>query len=81
MRWKNFGLQFRSSSATTAKFSVTRLKTVGQNKNASSAVRTTLIKDARKEKQENLSAKTVRDHMLHHTNGVRNTRNRHSGNM
>ena len=50
-RWKNFDLQFRSGSATTAKMSGIRLKIVGQNKNVSSAVRTIHTKNARIEKQ------------------------------
>ena len=37
-------------------------------------MRTILIKDARIEKQENLSVQTVRDKMLHHTKGVGNTK-------
>ena len=66
--------EFRSS------VSVTCLKIVGQNKNVSSAVRTIHIKDARTEKQENQSVPIVRGHILRHTKGVQNTKNRHSGN-
>ena len=51
MRWKNFDLQFWSSSATTAKVSDIWPKHVGQNKNVSFAKRTILIKDAQTEKQ------------------------------
>ena len=72
---------FRSGNASTAKVSDIRLKLVGQNKNVSSAVRTILTKDARIKKQENLSVPTARDHMLHHTKGVRNTKNGHLDNM
>ena len=80
MRWKNFYLQFRSSSATAAKVSDIRPKIVGENKNVSSAERTIHIKDARIEKQENPNVLTVRGHMLHLTKGVRNIKNRHSCN-
>ena len=73
--------EFRSSSATNAKVSDIRPKHVGQNKNVSSAERTILKRDAQIEKQRNQNVLTVRDHMLHLTKGVRNTKNRHSGKM
>ena len=63
------------------KVSDTWPKIVCQNKNVSSAVRIILTKDAQIKKQENLSVPTVMDHMLHHTKGVQNTKNRHLGNM
>ena len=81
MRWKNFDPQFRSSSASTAKVSDIWPKTVGQNKNVSSAKRAIPIKDARIEKQGNQNMPTVSGHMLHLTKNVRNTKNRLSGNM
>ena len=84
MRWKNFYLLFRSSSATTAKVSDIRPKIVRKNKNVLSVERIIHMKDAQIKKQENLNVLTVRGHMLHLTMGVRNTkgkRNRHSGNM
>ena len=71
MRWKNFDLQFRSRSASTANVSIIRPKTVGQNRNVLFAVRTTLTKNARAEKQDNQSVPIVRGHMLRHTKGVR----------
>ena len=52
-------------------------------KNASSAERIILIKDAQIEKKGNQNVPVVRGHMLYHTKGVWNTqkKNRHSGNM
>ena len=86
MRWKKFDLQFRSSSATTAKVSETRPKIVGRNKNVSSTERTIHIKDARIENQGNQNVPTAMGHMLHLYKGCpeykkTTTKNRHSGNM
>ena len=64
----------RSRSASTAKVSAIRLKTVGPNRNDLFAVRTILTKDARIEKQENQSVPFVRGHVLR-------TKNKHLGNM
>ena len=55
-RWKNFHLQFQSSSATTAKVSDIRPKHVDQNKNVLSAERTIPTKDSQVEKQGNQNA-------------------------
>ena len=77
--------QFRSPISVTQCYNCQifghSVKTVGQNKKVSSALRTIHIKDARIDKQENLSMPIVRGHMLHHTKGVWNTKNGHSGNM
>ena len=87
MKNSNFGgietalPQFQSSSATATKVSDIRQKHVNQNKNVSSAERTILTKDAQTEKQGNQNVLTLRNHMLHLTKGVRNTKNRHSGKM
>ena len=40
-----------------------------------------MTRHAQTEKQENQNVPTVRGHMLHLTKGVRNAKNRHSGNM
>ena len=47
---------------------------LGQNKSILSAKRTIHIKDARTEKQENPNVPIVRDHVLHLTKCVRNTK-------
>ena len=65
---------FWSGNASTAKVLDIRLKIAGLKKNVSSAVRTILTKDDRIKKQENLRVPTARDHMMHHTKGVRNTK-------
>ena len=64
-----------------AKVLAIQLKTVGPNRNVLSAVRTILTKDARIEKQKDQSVPVVRGHMLRHTKGVRNTKNRHLDNI
>ena len=74
MRWKNFGLQFWSSNATTANVLVIQPKHADQNKNVSSAERTISVKNAQIEKQGNQNALTVKGHMLHLTKGVWNTK-------
>ena len=74
MRWKNFDLQFRSSSATTAKVSDIRPKHAGLNKNVSSTERAILIKDAQIEKQGNQNVPIVKGYMMPFAKGVRNTK-------
>ena len=78
---EEFGLQFRSRSSSTAKVLDTWPNTVGQNKNVSSVVRTIQTKEAQTKKPKNQSVPTLRDHMLHLTEGVLNTDSRHSSNM
>ena len=63
MRWKNFDLQFWSGSATNAKVLDIRPKTVGQNKNVSSAVRIILTKNARIKKRKPKCAKCKGSHV------------------
>ena len=78
---EEFYLQFRSNSATTAKVSDIRPKTVGQSKNVLSVERIICTRDARMEKPGNQNVLTVRGHMLHPTKGVQNTKSRHSDNI
>ena len=80
MSGKNFNLQFRSSSVTTAKVSHIWPKILGQNKNALSVETTIHTKDARIEKQENPNVLIVRDHMLHLTKGVQKTKKKQKKN-
>ena len=80
-RWKNFFSPFWFGSASTAKVSDIRHKTVSPSKNVSSVVRTIHTKDAPKKKQNSPNVPTVRGHMLHLTRGVSNIKIRHSGNM
>ena len=77
MRWKNFNLQFRSSSATAAKVSDTRPKQVGQNicnENHSNKGRPN--REARKPKCANCKGPHVASYK-----GCPEYKNKHSGNM